>query len=151
MTGIPGEKCYFTASLPPSQNGDKPVSPSEPYSIEVEAVAEYVPSQSRPDDEHFVFAYHITVRNTGSIAAQLLSRHWIITDGNGKVQEVRGQGVIGEQPTLAPGESFRYTSGCMLETPVGTMHGSYQMQAADGHRFDAGIPPFMLAVPRVLH
>ena len=141
----------FYRLAPITPNGDKPVSQSEAYCIEVEAVAEYVPSQSRPDDEHFVFAYHITVRNTGSISAQLLGRHWIITDGNGKVQEVRGQGVIGEQPTLAPGESFRYTSGCMLETPVGTMHGSYQMQAADGHRFDAGIPPFMLAVPRVLH
>ena len=127
------------------------MSTSDTYRIQVEAVAEYIDAQSRPEDEHYVFAYHITVRNTGALAAQLVSRHWIITDGNGKVQEVRGLGVVGEQPTLAPGESFRYTSGCVMETPVGTMHGSYQMVAGDGHHFDAAIPPFVLAVPRVLH
>lgn len=127
------------------------MSTSDTYRIEVTAQAEYIAAQSHPEDDHYVFAYHITIRNTGSIPAQLISRHWIITDGTGKVQEVHGQGVIGEQPLLAPGESFRYTSGCVMETPVGTMHGSYQMQAADGHRFDAEIPTFMLAMPRVLH
>ena len=128
-----------------------PETPPPPYCIEVSAKAEYVASQSRPEDEHYVFAYHITIRNTGSEPAQLISRHWVITDGNGKMQEVHGQGVIGEQPLLAPGESFRYTSGCVMETPVGTMHGSYQMLARDGHRFNATILPFMLAMPRILH
>ncbi len=127
------------------------MSTTDPYRIEVSAEAEYIAAQSRPDEDHFVFAYHITIRNVGSASAQLLSRHWIITDGNGKVQEVHGKGVIGEQPMLAPGESFRYTSGCVLETAVGTMHGSYQMVATDGHRFNAEISPFMLAMPRVLH
>ena len=128
-----------------------PEAPTTPYCIEVSAKAEYVASQSRPEDEHYVFAYHITISNTGREAAQLISRHWVITDGNGKMQEVHGQGVIGEQPSLAPGEHFRYTSGCVLATPVGTMHGTYQMIAADEHRFEAVIPPFMLAMPRVLH
>ena len=127
------------------------MNPSERYQIEVTASAEYVAGQSRPEDDHYVFAYHITVRNTGTIAAQLVARHWVITDGNNKAQEVHGQGVIGEQPVLAPGEHFRYTSGCVLATPVGTMHGTYQMIAADDHRFEATIPPFMLAMPRVLH
>ncbi|MHB1372563.1 MAG: Co2+/Mg2+ efflux protein ApaG [Thauera sp.] len=127
------------------------MSSSERYQIEVMAIAEYVAEQSRPEDEHYVFAYHITIRNTGTVAAQLLARHWVITDGNDKVQEVHGQGVIGEKPLLAPGEQFRYTSGCVLATPVGTMHGSYQMVAADDHRFEAPIAPFVLAVPRVLH
>ena len=127
-----------------------PEAPHTPCCIEVSAKAEYVPSQSHPEDEHYVFAYHITIRNTGSAPAQLISRHWVITDGNGKMQEVHGQGVIGEQPLLAPGESFRYTSGCVMETPVGTMHGSYQMLARDGHRFNATILPFMLAMPRIL-
>lgn len=127
------------------------MSTSERYKIEVTATAEYVAAQSRPEDEHFVFAYHVTIRNIGARPAQLLARHWIITDGHGKVQEVHGQGVIGEQPTLAPGEHFRYTSGCVLETPVGTMHGRYQMLGDDEHRFEAEIPPFMLAMPRALH
>ncbi len=127
------------------------MSTPDSYRIEVEAVAEFVEAQSNPEDDHYVFAYHITIRNTGSVAAQLISRHWIITDGTGNVQEVHGQGVVGEQPLLAPGESFRYTSGCVLETAVGTMHGSYQMVAADGYRFSADIPAFVLAMPRVLH
>lgn len=127
------------------------MSHDERYQIDVQAVAEYVAEQSRPEDEHYVFAYHITIRNLGSVTARLLARHWVITDGNGKVQEVRGEGVVGEQPVLAPGQHFRYTSGCVLETPVGTMHGSYQMLAADEHRFEATIAPFVLAVPRVLH
>ena len=127
------------------------MSSSERYQIEVTAIAEYVAEQSRPEDDHYVFAYHITIRNTGTVPAQLLARHWIITDGNDKTQEVHGQGVIGEKPLLAPGETFRYTSGCVLATPVGTMHGSYQMVAADDHRFEPSIAPFMLAAPRVLH
>jgi ApaG protein len=98
-----------------------------------------------------VFAYTITVTNTGTIAARLLSRHWIITDGEHRVQEVKGQGVVGQQPLLAPGESFEYTSGANLPTAVGTMRGTYQMVAADGRAFDAAIPPFTLSVPRVLH
>ena len=127
------------------------MSNSEKYRIQVETNAEFVPAQSAPDDERYVFAYHITITNIGSTTAQLLTRHWIITDSNGKVQEVRGQGVIGEQPVLAPGENFSYSSGSVLETPVGTMQGSYQMVAEDGHRFDAEIPTFVLAMPRVLH
>ena len=127
------------------------MSPSERYQIEVTASAEFVAGQSRPEDDHYVFAYHITVRNTGTVAAQLIARHWVITDGNNKVQEVHGQGVIGEQPSLAPGEHFRYTSGCVLATPVGTMQGSYRMRADDGHEFEAEIPAFILAVPKALH
>jgi ApaG protein len=127
------------------------MSESEKYRIKVEAVAEFVPGQSDPDEDRYVFAYHITITNTGSVAAQLISRHWIITDGAGKVQEVRGLGVIGEQPLLAPGQQFTYSSGSVLETPVGTMQGSYQMVAEDGERFDAEIPAFILAMPRVLH
>lgn len=121
------------------------------HQINVNAVAEYLADQSRPDDGQYVFAYHITVINAGTVTAQLLSRHWIITDGNGKVQEVKGQGVVGEQPVLKPGQAFRYTSGCVLETPVGTMQGSYQMVAEDGEPFDAAIAPFMLAMPHALH
>lgn len=127
------------------------MSSSDPYRIEVVALAEYIEAQSRPDDDHHVFAYHITIRNTGTQAARLLTRHWIITDASGKVQQVQGEGVIGKQPLLAPGESFNYTSGCVLATAVGTMQGSYRMEAADGHRFDAEIPLFVLAMPRVLH
>lgn len=127
------------------------MSSSDPYRIEVVAIAEYIEAQSRPDEDHHVFAYHITIRNTGTLPARLLSRHWIITDASAKVQEVQGEGVIGEQPLLAPGASFSYTSGCVLATAVGTMQGSYRMQAADGHHFDAGIPLFVLAMPRVLH
>ena len=127
------------------------MSESEKYRIKVEAVAEFVPGQSAPEEDRYVFAYHITLTNTGSATAQLISRHWIITDGNGKIQEVQGLGVIGEQPLLAPGEQFTYSSGSVLETPVGTMHGSYQMVAEDGQRFDAEIATFVLAMPRVLH
>ena len=104
-----------------------------------------------PDAQRFVFAYTITIHNSGSIAARLLTRHWVITDSNDKVQEVRGDGVVGETPHLNPGESFRYTSGTILETPVGRMEGSYQMEADDGVTFDAEIMPFSLAIPRTLH
>ena len=99
----------------------------------------------------FVFAYHITIRNTGTVPAQLISRHWIITDADGDVQEVKGLGVVGHQPLLAPGQEFTYTSGCALTTAVGTMRGSYQMTAEDGTQFEAQIPEFALAIPRVLH
>ncbi|MCK9194374.1 MAG: Co2+/Mg2+ efflux protein ApaG [Nevskia sp.] len=111
----------------------------------------YMPEQSEPSKSHFLFAYHVTIRNESEITVQLLSRHWVITDGEGKVEEVRGPGVVGYQPVLKPGEQFQYTSGCPLGTPVGTMHGSYQMEAEDGSQFDAQIDPFRLAVPRMLN
>jgi len=121
------------------------------YDIAVSAVARHLPEQSDEARGRFAFAYTITIRNTGSVAAQLVSRHWIITDAQGRVQEVRGQGVVGEQPVLRPGERFEYTSGAAIETAVGTMRGSYQMVAEDGTKFDAPIPEFTLSVPRVLH
>ena len=123
----------------------------ETYRIQVEVETQYVEEQSLPEQDHYVFAYTITIRNRGSVPAQLLSRHWVITDANNKVQEVRGEGVVGEQPHLKPGEQYRYTSGTMLETPVGTMRGSYQMVADDGVKFDAEIPVFTLSMPRTLH
>lgn len=121
------------------------------YLIEVTPNPQFIPDQSDPDNERYVFAYTITLRNIGSVPAQLISRHWIITDANGEVQEVRGLGVVGAQPLLKPGETFEYTSGCALATPVGTMKGTYQMTAEDGTQFDAQIPEFTLAIPRVLH
>ncbi len=127
------------------------MSESAKYRIKVEAAAEFIPGQSDPETDRYVFSYRITLTNTGTVAAQLISRHWVITDGTGKVQEVRGLGVVGEQPTLAPGQQYSYSSGSVIETPVGTMQGSYQMTAEDGHRFDAEIPTFVLAMPRVLH
>ena len=121
------------------------------YAIEVAAATQYHADQSDENAGRFVFAYTITLRNTGSVAAQLISRHWVITDAQGLVQEVRGLGVVGAQPRLAPGESFEYTSGTAIGTSVGTMKGAYQMVAADGTRFEAPIPEFTLSVPRVLH
>ena len=121
------------------------------YNIQVEVETTYIQDQSAPDDNRYVFAYTITITNQGSIAAQLLNRHWIITDANNKVQEVRGEGVIGEQPYLQPGDSFRYTSAAMIETPVGCMQGEYQMIADDGFEFDAEIPAFNLSTPNTLH
>jgi ApaG protein len=123
----------------------------EKNQITVVAKARYVADQSDPSRNHFVFAYTITITNTGNVAAQLVSRRWIITDGDHKVQEVKGLGVVGQQPLLKPGESFEYTSGATLPTPVGTMHGSYQMVAEDGDAFEAPIASFTLSVPRVLH
>ena len=111
----------------------------------------YIPEQSDPEADRYVFAYTITIRNEGSIPAKLLTRHWIITDADGKTQEVRGEGVVGEQPYLKPGEGFRYTSGTMLETPVGSMQGSYQMLADDGQEFDCPIAPFTLSMPNKIH
>ncbi len=119
--------------------------------IRIEVATSYVDEQSEPDDGRYVFAYTITIANLGNVPARLLSRHWIITDANGKVQEVTGDGVVGEQPHLNPGEEFRYSSGAVLETPVGSMQGSYRMEADNGTNFDAPIPPFTLAVPGVLH
>lgn len=124
---------------------------SKRYQITVRARSSYVPEQSDEDGGRFVFAYTITITNTGAVAARLVSRHWIITDSDNRVQEVRGMGVVGEQPTLQPQESFEYTSGTAIATPVGTMRGSYQMVAEDGTSFDAPIPEFTLSIPRVLH
>jgi ApaG protein len=123
----------------------------ERHKISVDVDTAYVEEQSDPRERRFVFSYTITIRNEGEVPARLLTRHWIITDANGKVQEVRGDGVVGEQPHLKPGQGFRYSSGAVLETPVGAMHGSYQMVADDGERFDAPIAPFTLAIPGVLH
>lgn len=119
--------------------------------IEVGVETRYIEEQSNPEQNYYVFAYTITIQNNGRQAAQLLTRHWVITDSNQKVQEVRGDGVVGEQPLLEPGEQFVYTSGTMLETAVGTMKGSYQMLADDGSQFDAEIDEFVLSTPRVLH
>ena len=121
------------------------------YAIEVGAATQYLAEQSDEAASRYVFAYTITLRNAGSVAAQLISRHWIITDAQGLVQEVRGLGVVGAQPRLEPGQSFEYTSGASIATPVGTMRGTYQMVAADGTRFEAQIPQFTLSVPRILH
>jgi len=127
------------------------MSENNPYTIDVRVRTRFVPDQSRPDDNRYVFAYTITLHNTGSVPAQLLTRHWVITDANGKVEEVHGDGVVGEQPWMRPGDDFEYTSGAVLETPVGTMGGSYLMLADDGTRFEAPIPSFTLSIPRTLH
>ena len=119
--------------------------------IEVRVISEYVPGQSNSDANRYVFAYHVSIENRGTIPAQLLSRHWIITDGNQKVQEVKGEGVIGEQPTIMPGETYQYSSGTVLQTLVGSMQGSYSMIDATGAEFNANIPVFTLAFPRALH
>ena len=121
------------------------------HDISVTSRTAFIPDQSDLESGRYVFAYTITITNTGAVPAQLVSRHWIITDSNNQVQEVRGLGVVGEQPTLRPNESFQYTSGTAIATPVGTMRGSYQMVAQDGVQFDAPIPEFTLSMPRVLH
>jgi ApaG protein len=121
------------------------------YEVSVSVEPNYLADQSAPDEERFVFSYTVTIRNTGEKPARLLTRHWIITDGNGKTQEVRGEGVVGETPHLDPGEQYRYTSGTVSETPVATMQGSYQMMADDGTRFEADIPVFTLSMPHILH
>lgn len=121
------------------------------HEIQVDVATEYLADQSEPTASRYVFAYTITLTNAGSVPAQLISRHWIITDADGKVQEVRGLGVVGHQPLLKPGEHFEYTSGSALATPVGTMKGSYQMVAEDGTQFEAPIPEFVLSMPRTLH
>jgi len=124
---------------------------SKKYEIRVEVETQYLADQSAPGENRYTFAYTITISNIGSVAAQLISRHWIITDADNQVQEVRGLGVVGHQPLLQPGQSFEYTSGCMLTTPVGSMRGSYQMTAEDGIQFEASIAEFVLSMPRVLH
>lgn len=121
------------------------------HRIDVAVKTTYIAAQSAPEANRYVFAYTITITNSGSVPAKLLSRHWIITDANEKVQQVRGDGVVGEQPYLSPGTSFQYTSGTAIETPVGSMRGSYQMVAEDGTLFDAEIPSFVLSMPRTLH
>jgi ApaG protein len=121
------------------------------HHISIDVETTYLDDQSEPREQRYVFAYTITIRNEGEVPAKLLTRHWIITDANGRVQEVRGDGVVGEQPYLKPGQGFRYSSGAVLETPVGTMQGSYQMIADDGAQFDAPIPAFRLAMPGMLH
>jgi len=126
-------------------------NPTPGNHIRIDVETAFIPGQSDPDSGRFAFAYTITIRNTGEVAARLLTRQWLITDANGKVQEVRGEGVVGEQPYIRPGQGFRYTSGAVLETPVGAMQGSYQMLDDDGRRFDAPIPAFRLAVPGLLH
>ena len=121
------------------------------YEIKVAVTPHYVSDQSDPAINRHVFAYSVEITNTGNVAAQLISRHWVITDAEGQVQEVRGLGVVGHQPLLAPGQSFEYTSGCQLATPVGTMKGTYQLTAEDGVQFSAEIAEFVLSMPRVLH
>ncbi|MDD3352480.1 Co2+/Mg2+ efflux protein ApaG [Zoogloea sp.] len=119
--------------------------------IEVRAVAQFIEEQSHIEADRYAFAYRITLLNTGDVTAQLLGRHWIISDAQGHIQEVEGSGVVGQQPVLRPGESFEYTSGCTIATPVGTMKGSYQFVNEDGRPFDVPIPEFTLAMPRILH
>jgi ApaG protein len=121
------------------------------YDVSVFTEVQYIAAQSDESKDRFVFSYTVTIRNAGTVPAQLISRHWVITDARNQVQEVRGLGVVGAQPLLKPGEKFEYTSGTALATPVGTMRGSYQMVAEDGTQFDAAIPEFTLSVPRVLH
>lgn len=121
------------------------------YQFDIQINTRYLDEQSTPEARHYVFAYTIRIRNQGKVPAKLLGRHWMITDGNGQVREVEGEGVVGEQPWLRPGEGFEYTSGAVLETDIGTMRGSYDMLADDGTRFAAPIPAFTLSVPRTLH
>ena len=121
------------------------------YQFDIAVATRFLDEQSVPEEGRFVFAYTVHIRNDGKVPAQLLGRRWLITDGNGKVQEVVGEGVVGEQPWLRPGEGFEYTSGAVLETDIGTMRGSYDVLADDGTRFAAPIPAFTLSVPRTLH
>lgn len=125
--------------------------PGQDHDILVHVKSEYLAEQSNPAESRYVFAYHVKITNAGAHTARLLTRHWVIMDGEARVQEVRGDGVVGEQPRLEPGESYEYTSGTVLETPVGSMHGSYGMIDEGGQRFEAPIPAFTLAIPRVLH
>lgn len=127
------------------------MSEHDTHKLEVGVETTYIDDQSDPDADRYVFAYTITISNTGKTPAKLVNRHWLITDSNGKIQEVRGEGVVGEQPHLKPGEVFRYTSGTVIETPVGTMEGEYEMLGDDGYAFQAPVDRFSLSVPRVLH
>jgi ApaG protein len=136
---------------PTARGNQTPVSSAVTEGIRVEVKAVYVPEQSAPRARRYVFAYTVNISNEGTLPAQLRSRHWIITDGNGKVEEVKGPGVVGQQPSLRPGERFEYTSGCVLTTPRGEMRGTYQMDRPDGSRFDAQVAPFALALPHSLN
>jgi ApaG protein len=127
------------------------MSETKKYDIKVTAQSFFLPDQSDEENDQYVFAYTIRIENTGQVPAQVISRHWIITDADNQVQEVRGMGVVGEQPVLKPGQHFEYTSGSSINTIVGTMRGTYQMVAEDGTKFDAVVPEFSLSVPRVLH
>lgn len=147
-------RCHAAGILPATKLNQLPASimkTSIAHKIRVDVSTSYVDDQSKPDESRYVFSYTITIHNEGTQPAKLLTRHWVITDANGKVQEVRGEGVVGEQPHLQPGQGFRYSSGAVIETPVGAMQGSYQMMADDGARFDAQIAPFRLAKPGLLH
>jgi ApaG protein len=124
---------------------------SKKYAFKVRVQTAYLLDQSDPENSKYAFAYTVTIANTGNISAQLISRHWVITDANNHVQEVKGLGVVGAQPLLAPGQQFEYTSGTLLATPVGAMRGTYKIVAEDGNFFDAVIEPFTLAVPKVLN
>lgn len=121
------------------------------YEFKIKVAVRYVEEQSDPERSQFVFAYTVNIRNAGSVAAQLVSRHWVITSGNNAVQEVQGLGVVGQQPLLQPGEEFEYTSGATLATPQGSMYGEYFCVAEDGTRFETQIPEFVLSLPRTLH
>jgi ApaG protein len=121
------------------------------YEMSIIVRTQYLEEQSEPDRSHYVFAYAVTIKNTGSVPAQLIARHWVIADAGGKLQEVRGLGVVGHQPLLQPGEQFEYTSGTSLATPQGTMRGEYFCVAEDGYRFEVPIPEFGLSLPRTLH
>ena len=127
------------------------MSQANHYECSVTVEVTFIPEQSDIEHNRYAFAYHVTITNIGNMSAQLISRHWIIAEANGEQQEVKGLGVVGEQPLLNPGESYQYTSGTVINTPMGEMHGSYQMVAEDGTKFDAIIPAFALNMPRVLH
>jgi ApaG protein len=135
----------------PQVHDNRDMSSRKPYDIAIAVATQFVHDQSAPGDNRYVFAYTITIENRGAVGARLLARHWVITDSNGVVREVQGEGVIGEQPWVRPGDDYEYTSAAVLETPVGTMRGSYQMIADDGTEFDAHIPVFVLSIPRTLH
>ena len=141
----------LVCNAPSSLFVQTPMAESKKYQINVSAAPQFIADQSDAAADRYVFAYTITLENTGTVPAQLISRHWVITDANSRIQEVRGLGVIGQQPLLKPGESFEYTSGCQLDTAVGTMRGSFQMTAEDGTQFEAEIAEFTLSIPRVLH
>lgn len=140
-----------TTGAGPSLRIESNKTMDDKYKISVSADARFVPEQSSEAEQRYVFAYTVTIQNLGTVSAQLVGRHWIITDAENEVQEVRGLGVVGKQPMLQPGDRFEYTSAAQIATPVGTMRGSYSMVAADGTSFDAAIPQFTLAAPRVLH
>ena len=127
------------------------MSPRPTYTIDVQVETRFVPDQSKPHDNRYVFAYTVTLHTAGDVFVCLLFCHWVITDANGKVEEVRGEGVVGDQPWMRPGDRYQYSSGAVLDTAVGTMRGSYQMLADDGTHFEAPIPPFTLSIPRTLH